>query len=219
MDTPSSGHYTIDHPMAKKKVTTPEEEVVDPNTQDPTVPASLPEGQAQEETPEVEDETPTPQEELEGEDATEKPAEDAAPSNAPQEEASAPQEEPKDKDATEEHVEDADTPEATEGEAPEEAETGGDAQDEEEEEDTTYEDEAPSALSDMAAQILRDNDLDVVFLTIDGTAFYGYSDAINYAQTLADDSVQVFFRTPPTDEDYRRHLPPHLRPKHLQSEL
>lgn len=205
--------------MAKKKVTTPEEEVVDPNTQDPTVPASLPEGQAQEETPEVEDETPTPQKELEGEDATEKPAEDAAPSNAPQEEASAPQEEPKDKDATEEHVEDADTPEATKGEAPEEAETGGDAQDEEEKEDTSYEDEAPSALSDMAAQILRDNDLDVVFLTIDGTAFYGYSDAINYAQTLADDSVQVFFRTPPTDEDYRRHLPPHLRPKHLQSEL
>lgn len=205
--------------MAKKKVTTPEEEVVDPNTQEPTVPASLPEGQAQEETPEVEDETPTPQEELEGEDATEKPAEDAAPSSAHQEEALAPQEEPKDKDATEKHVEDADTPEATEGEAPEEAETGGDAQDEEEEKDTTYEDEAPSALSDMAAQILRDNDLDVVFLTIDGTAFYGYSDAINYAQTLADDSVQVFFRTPPTDEDYRRHLPPHLRPKHLQSEL
>ena len=204
--------------MAKKKVTTPEEEVVDPNTQEPTVPASLPEGQAQEETPEVEDETPTPQEELEGEDIAEKPAEDAAPSTAPQEEASAPQEEPKDKDATEEHVEDADTPEATEGEAPEEAETGGDAQDEEEEEDTSYEDEAPSALSDMAAQILRDNDLDVVFLTIDGTAFYGYSDAINYAQTLADDSVQVFFRTPPTDEDYRRHLPPHLRPKHLQTE-
>ena len=121
-------------------------------------------------------------------------------------------------DAAEEPVEGADTPPATketpteEEGAPEEAET-----DEAAEAEDTQEDVAPTALSDLAAQILRDHDLKVVFLTSDGTAFYGYSDALNYAQTLEVKDVYHFFATPPTDDEMRELLPPSLRPNHLQA--
>lgn len=128
-------------------------------------------------------------------------------------------------DAAEEPVEGADTPPATEEPpteeegAPEDAETdeAAEAEDTQEDEAPEAEDVAPTALSDLAAQILRDHDLKVVFLTSDGTAFYGYSDAINYAQTLEMKDVYHFFATPPTDDELRELLPPSLRPNHLQA--
>lgn len=136
-----------------------------------------------------------------------------------------PTEEAPNEDAAEETVEGADTPPATEeppteGEgAPVDAETdeAAEAEDTQEDEAPEAEDVAPTALSDLAAQILRDHDLKVVFLTSDGTAFYGYSDALNYAQTLTVKDVYHFFATPPTDDELRELLPPSLRPKHLQA--
>ena len=135
-----------------------------------------------------------------------------------------PAEEAPNEDAAEEPVEGADTPPATEETPTEEegapkAETGeaAEAEDTQEDESPEAEDVAPTALSDLAAQILRDHDLKVVFLTSDGTAFYGYSDAINYAQTLESKEVYHFFATPPTDDELRELLPPSLRPKHLQA--
>lgn len=168
--------------MAKKKVTPPEGEELQPT--DPITPTS----------PEETGSEPTPTEE------------------APNEEA-------------EEPVEGADTPPATEEPpteeegAPEDAETdeAAEAEDIQEDDAPEAEDVAPTALSDLAAQILRDHDLKVVFLTSDGTAFYGYSDAINYAQTLESKEVYHFFATPPTDDELRELLPPSLRPNHLQA--
>ena len=169
--------------MAKKKVTPPEGEELQPTA--PITPTS----------PEEMGSEPTPTEE------------------APNE------------DAAEESVEGADTPPATketpteEEGAPEEAETdeAAKAEDTQEDEAPEAEDVAPTALSDLAAQILRDHDLKVVFLTSDGTAFYGYSDALNYAQTLEVKDVYHFFATPPTDDEMRELLPPSLRPNHLQA--
>lgn len=131
-----------------------------------------------------------------------------------------PTEEAPNEDAAEEPVEGADTPPATEEEgAPEDADQGeaASAEDTQEDEAPEAEDVAPTALSDLAAQILRDHDLKVVFLTSDGTAFYGYSDALNYAQTLTLKDVYHFFATPPTDDELRELLPSSLRPKHLQA--
>lgn len=134
-------------------------------------------------------------------------------------------EEAPNEDAAEEPVEGADTPPATEEPptkeegTPEDAETDEavEAEDTQEDEAPEAEDVAPTALSDLAAQILRDHDLKVVFLTSDGTAFYGYSDALNYAQTLTVKDVYHFFATPPTDDELRELLPPSLRPNHLQA--
>lgn len=136
-----------------------------------------------------------------------------------------PTEEAPNEDAAEEPVEGADTPPATEETpteeegAPEDAETdeAAEAEDTQEDEAPEAEDVAPTALSDLAAQILRDHDLKVVFLTSDGTAFYGYSDAMNYAQTLEVKDVYHFFATTPTDDELRELLPPSLRPNHLQA--
>ena len=169
--------------MAKKKVTPPEGEELQPT--DPITPTS----------PEEMGSEPTPTEE------------------APNE------------DAAEESVEGADTPPAAQAApsgaegAPGEAEAGeaAKAEDTQEDEAPEAEDVAPTALSDLAAQILRDHDLKVVFLTSDGTAFYGYSDALNYAQTLEVKDVYHFFATPPTDDEMRELLPPSLRPNHLQA--
>lgn len=169
--------------MAKKKVTPPEGEELQPT--DPITPTS----------PEETGSEPTPTEEAPKEDAAEEP------------------------------VEGADTPPATgeipteEEGAPEDAETdeAAEAEDTQEDEAPEAEDVAPTALSDLAAQILRDHDLKVVFLTSDGTAFYGYSDALNYAQTLEVKDVYHFFATPPTDDELRELLPPSLRPNHQQA--
>ena len=110
------------------------------------------------------------------------------------------------------------TPTEEEG-VPEDAETdeAAEAEDNQEDEALEAEDVAPTALSDLATQILRDHDLKVVFLTSDGTAFYGYSDALNYAQTLEVKDVYHFFATPPTDDELRELLPPSLRPNHQQA--
>lgn len=130
-----------------------------------------------------------------------------------------PTEEAPNEDAAEEPVEGADTPPAPEETPTEEAETdeAAEAEDTQEDEAPEAEDVAPTALSDLATQILRDHDLKVVFLASDGTAFYGYSDALNYAQTLEVKDVYHFFATPPTDDELRELLPPSLRPKHLQA--
>lgn len=207
--------------MAKKKVTTPEEEGVEPKNQDPTVPTST----SSEDTPEVEDETTKPAEAEQEAEATDEaiPSTDEEPEPKPtsttpgSEEATPseqsggkPAEEGGETEATEKPVEGADTSGDTSMDGDPE---GGAAQDEENREE--YEDAAPSALSDIAHQVLRDYDLKVVFLTTDGTAFYGYSDALNYARTLADETVRHFFRTPPTDDELRQLLPRDLLPEHL----
>ena len=210
--------------MAKKKVTTPEEEGVEPKNQDPTVPTSTP----SEVTPEVEDETTKPAEAEQEAEATDEaiPSTDEEPepkptSTTPDSEEATPSEQIGDKpveeggelEATEKPAEGADTS----GEPPIEGDPeGGATRDGEKREE--YEDAAPSALSDIAHQVLRDYDLKVVFLTTDGTAFYGYSDALNYARTLADETVHHFFRTPPTDDELRQLLPHNLLPEHLQTE-
>ena len=172
----------------KKNVASPEDERLSTD-----VPAP-------EEAPTEEAEAPAPEE------APTKEGEVPAPEETPTEEAKAPA-------PIEERVEGTDTPEATPI-----AEERGAAEAEDNQEDTTPKDEEmpPTALSELARQILRDHDLRVVFLVSDGTAFYTYSDALNYAQTLTDSQVQYFFATPPTDEDLRELLPPALRPKHLQ---
>lgn len=211
--------------MAKKKVTTPEEEGVEPKNQDPTVPTST----SSEVTPEVEDETTKPAEAEQEAEATDEaiPSTDEEPEPKPtsttpdSEEATPseqsgdePAEEGGDPEATEKPAEGADTS----GETPIEGDPEGGAARDEEKREEEYEDAAPSALSDIAHQVLRDYDLKVVFLTTDGTAFYGYSDALNYARTLADESVHHFFRTPPTDDELRQLLPHNLLPEHLQTE-
>ena len=255
--------------MAKKKVTTPEEEGVEPKNQDPTVPTST----SSEDTPEVKDETTKPAEAEQEAEATDEaiPSTDEEPepkptSTTPGSEEATPSEQSGDKPAEAEQEEEAtdeaipstdeepepkptsattDSEEATPSEqsGDEPAEEGGDpeatekpaegadtsgetpedgdpedgaAQDgENREEPQEYEDAAPSALSDIAHQVLRDYDLKVVFLTTDGTAFYGYSDALNYARTLADETVHHFFRTPPTDDELRQLLPRDLLPEYL----
>ena len=210
--------------MAKKKVTTPEEEGVESKSQDPTIPTST----SSEDTPEVEDETTKPAEAEQEEETTDEavPSTDEEPEPKPtsttpdseeatpsEQSGAKPAEEGGDPEATEKPAEGADTS----GDTPEDGDTeGGAAQDEENREE--YEDAAPSALSDIAHQVLRDYDLKVVFLTTDGTAFYGYSDALNYARTLADETVHHFFRTPPTDDELRQLLPHNLLPEHLQTE-
>ena len=196
--------------MAKKKVTPSEGEELQPT--DPIPPTS----------PEETGSEPTPTEEAPNKDAAEEPVEGADTPPATEE---PPTEESPNEDAAEEPVEGADTPSATEETPTEEegahgaAETDEAAEAEDTQEDEAHESEdvAPTALSDLAAQILRDHDLKVVFLTSDGTAFYGYSDAMNYAQTLEVKDVYHFFATPPTDDELRELLPPSLRPNHLQA--
>ena len=146
-------------------------------------------------TPEETGSEPTPTEEAPNEDAAEEPVEgaDTLPTT---------EETPTEEEGV---TEDAETDEAAE------------AEDTQEDEAPEAEDVAPTALSDLAAQILRDHDLKVVFLTSDGTAFYGYSDAMNYAQTLEVKDVYHFFATSPTDDELRELLPPSLRPNHLQA--
>ena len=211
----------------KKNVASPEDEGLstgEPAPEEaPTEEAKVP---APEEAPTEEGEVPapkeTPTEEAEvpaPEEAPTKEAEAPAPEETPTEEAEAPApEEAPTKEAEapapiEERVEDTDTPEATPVAEEREA-----AEAEDKHEDTTPTDEEmpPTALSELAHQILREHDLRVVFLVSDGTAFYTYSDALNYAQTLTDSQVQYFFSTPPTDDELRELLPPALRPKHLQ---
>ena len=211
----------------KKNVASPEDEGLSTGApapeEAPTEEAEVP---APEEAPTKEGEVPTPEE------APTKEAEAPAPEETPTKEAEAPaSEEAPTKEGEvpapeapteeaeapapiEEHVEGTDTPEATPV-----AEKRGAAEAEDNHEDTTPTDEEmpPTALSELARQILRDHDLRVVFLVSDGTAFYTYSDALNYAQTLTDSQVQYFFATPPTDEDLRELLPPSLRPNHLQA--
>ena len=211
--------------MAKKKVATPEEEGVESKSQDPTIPTST----SSEDTPEVVDETTKPAEAEQEQEATDEavPSTDEEPepkptSTTPDSEEATPSEQSGDKpaeeggdqEATEKPAEGADTS----GETPIEGDPESGAARDEEKREEEYEDAAPSALSDIAHQVLRDYDLKVVFLTTDGTAFYGYSDALNYARTLADETVHHFFSTPPTDDELRQLLPHNLLPEHLQTE-
>lgn len=80
------------------------------------------------------------------------------------------------------------------------------------------EDRPHDAFAAIAQQLLQDLNLPVVFLTTDGTAFYGYSDALNYAQTLPQSDVLPFLAGNPSDEEIRQLLPPALRPKHLRDD-
>ena len=71
--------------------------------------------------------------------------------------------------------------------------------------------DTPTALSAIAQQILQEYDLDIVFMTTDGTAFFGYSDASNYARNLTDETVSYFVRPGLSADTLQRLLPARLQ--------
>lgn len=71
--------------------------------------------------------------------------------------------------------------------------------------------EEVTALASIAREVLRSHQLPIVWLTTDGTAFPGYSDARNYARSLKNDQVEYFFAPGLTEEERETLLPAHLR--------
>lgn len=60
------------------------------------------------------------------------------------------------------------------------------------------EDAQTSVLEDIARRTMREHDLDRVYVTSDGTAFYARHDAHNHARNLVDDTI---FAIEPTEEE------------------
>ena len=74
-------------------------------------------------------------------------------------------------------------------------------------------DEAPTALSSIAQQIIRDHGLDIVFMTSDGTAFFTFNDATNYGRNLVDPDVCYFTRPGLSADELKTIIPDHLQEK------
>lgn len=74
-------------------------------------------------------------------------------------------------------------------------------------------DEAPTALSNIAQQIIRDHGLDIVFMTSDGTAFFTFNDAANYGRNLVDPDVSYFTRPGLSADELKTIIPDHLQEK------
>lgn len=74
-------------------------------------------------------------------------------------------------------------------------------------------DEAPTALSSIAQQIIRDHGLDIVFMTSDGTAFFTFNDAANYGRNLVDPDVSYFTRPGLSADELKTIIPDHLQEK------
>lgn len=53
----------------------------------------------------------------------------------------------------------------------------------------TFEDAQTSVLEDIARRTMREHDLERVYVTSDGTAFYARHDAHNHARNLVDDTI------------------------------
>lgn len=157
--------------------------------QDPALPT--PEDEVANTVPSTPAETPTPSPVGDGKEST--PTESAKPRRGK------PKQEPPQPETPPET-----SPEVAQSETPEDA-TPNSAQG-----DTLA--DTPTALSAIAQQILTEHELDIVFMTTDGTAFFGYSDAINYARNLTDESVSYFTRTGLSADALQRLLPTHLQP-------
>lgn len=74
-------------------------------------------------------------------------------------------------------------------------------------------DEAPTALSSIAQQIIRDHGLDIVFMASDGTAFFTFNDAANYGRNLVDPDVCYFTRPGLSADELKTIIPDHLQEK------
>ena len=74
-------------------------------------------------------------------------------------------------------------------------------------------DEAPTALSSIAQQIIRDHGLDIVFMTSDGTAFFTFNDAANYGRNLVDPDVCYYTRPGLSADELKTIIPDHLQEK------
>lgn len=74
-------------------------------------------------------------------------------------------------------------------------------------------DEAPTALSSIAQQIIRDHGLDIVFMTSDGTAFFTFNDATNYGRNLVDPDVSYYTRPGLSADELKTIIPDHLQEK------
>ena len=74
-------------------------------------------------------------------------------------------------------------------------------------------DEAPTALSSIAQQIIRDHGLDIVFMTSDGTAFFTFNDATNYGRNLVDPDVCYYTRPGLSADELKTIIPDHLQDK------
>lgn len=53
----------------------------------------------------------------------------------------------------------------------------------------TFEDAQTSVLEDIARRTMREHDLERVYVSSDGTAFYARHDAHNHARNLVDDTI------------------------------
>ena len=83
-------------------------------------------------------------------------------------------------------------------------------------EESTEDNEASTALEQLAREVLADNGMDVVFATTDGTFFGRYNDARNHSRNIKDETVRYFARTGLPTEELRKLVPSFLLPEELQ---
>lgn len=83
-------------------------------------------------------------------------------------------------------------------------------------EESTEDNEASTALEQLAREVLSDNGMDVVFATTDGTFFGRYNDARNHSRNIKDETVRYFARTGLPTEELRKLVPSFLLPEELQ---
>lgn len=85
-------------------------------------------------------------------------------------------------------------------------------------EESTEDNEASTALEQLAREVLADNGMDVVFATTDGTFFGRYNDARNHSRNIKDETVRYFARTGLPTEELRKLVPSFLLPEELQEQ-
>lgn len=85
-------------------------------------------------------------------------------------------------------------------------------------EESTEDNEASTALEQLAREVLADNGMDVVFATTDGTFFGRYNDARNHSRNIKDETVRYFARTGLPSEELRKLVPSFLLPEELQEQ-
>ena len=83
-------------------------------------------------------------------------------------------------------------------------------------EESSEDNEASTALEQLAREVLSDNGMDVVFATTDGTFFGRYNDARNHSRNIKDETVRYFARTGLPTEELRKLVPSFLLPEELQ---
>ena len=85
-------------------------------------------------------------------------------------------------------------------------------------EESSEDNEASTALEQLAREVLSDNGMDVVFATTDGTFFGRYNDARNHSRNIKDETVRYFARTGLPTEELRKLVPSFLLPEELQEQ-